>query len=70
MYLYLFNYKNPDDIYVIKDFQGNTEPSYEKVATPSKPQYNSSSAAIDEEGSIYFKNDSGYLFKFINKFTS
>ncbi|OKZ86550.1 LPXTG cell wall anchor domain-containing protein [Clostridium sp. 29_15] len=67
MYLYLFNYKNPDDIYVIKDFQGNTEPSYEKVATPSKPQYNSSSAAIDEEGSIYFKNDSGYLFKFINK---
>ena len=67
VYLYLFNYKNPDDIYVIKDFQGNTEPSYEKVATPSKPQYNSSSAAIDEEGSIYFKNDSGYLFKFINK---
>lgn len=66
VYMYIFNYSNPDDIYVIKDFQGNTEPSYEKIARPSKPQYNSSSAAIDEDGSIYFKNDSGHLFKFVN----
>lgn len=67
VYMYVFKYTNPDDIYVIKDFQGNTQPSYEKLATPSIPQYNSSSAAIDEVGSIYFKNDSGNLFKFINK---
>lgn len=67
VYLYLFNYSNPDYIYSVKDFAGNTEPSYEKIGTPSKPQYNSSSAAIDENGSIYLKNDSGYIFKFINK---
>lgn len=67
VYLYVFNFSNPDDIYVIKDFQGNDKPIYEKLATPSKPNYNSSSATIDEEGSIYFKNDSGNVFKFINK---
>lgn len=66
VYMYLFNYSNPDKVYVIKDFAGNTEPSYEVLITPSKPQYNSSSAAIDEDGSIYFKNDSGNVFKFIN----
>lgn len=67
VYLYAFKFGNPDDIYVIKDYQGNNTPSYEKLATPSKPNYNSSSAAIDEDGSIYFKNDSGNVFKFINK---
>lgn len=61
----VINYKNTE-IYAIKDFEGNTEPIFEKIAEPSVKQYNSSSAAIDEEGSIYFKNDSNHLFKFSN----
>lgn len=67
VYLYVFKYDTPDYIYVVKDYEGNTTPSYEVLATPSEAQYNSSSAAIDEDGSIYFKNDSGNLFKFSNK---
>lgn len=66
VYMYAFNYNNPDTMYVIKDFAGNTEPIIDILGTPSSPQYNSSSAAVDEEGSIYFKNDSGRLYKFIN----
>lgn len=55
------------EIYSIEDFEGNTTPKFEKIAVPSVPQYNSSSAAIDDDGSIYFKNDSSHLFKFANK---
>ncbi|SHH73574.1 LPXTG-motif cell wall anchor domain-containing protein [Clostridium collagenovorans DSM 3089] len=66
VYLYAFKYTNPDVIYAVKDFEGNTEPIFEEIATPSSKQYNSSSAAIDEDGSIYFKNDSGKVFKFKN----
>lgn len=67
VYLYVFNSSSPDSIYCIKDFEGNTKESYEKIISTSKPHSNNASAAIDEYGSIYFKNDSGYLFCFKNE---
>ncbi|CDM69036.1 putative membrane protein [Clostridium bornimense] len=67
VYLYVFNSSSPDSIYCIKDFEGNTKENYEKIISTSKPHSNNSSAAIDEYGSIYFKNDSGYLFCFKNE---
>lgn len=67
VYLYVFNSSSPDGIYCIKDFEGNTKERYEKIICTSKPHSNNASAAIDEYGSIYFKNDSGYLFCFANE---
>lgn len=54
-------------IYMITDRQGQTEPEYEIIATPSQLQYCTQSAAIGADGSIYFYNDSGTMFCFSNK---
>lgn len=54
-------------IYMITDRQGQTEPEYEIIATPSQFQYCTQSAAIGADGSIYFYNDSGTMFCFSNK---
>lgn len=67
VYLYVMNYSNPDHVYVIEDHEGKTTGSYETLITPSKPQYNTSSITVDNDGSFYFRNDSGYLFKYTNE---
>ncbi|MEG0296477.1 MAG: PQQ-binding-like beta-propeller repeat protein [Clostridium sp.] len=67
VYLYVMNYSNPDHVYAIEDHEGKTTGSYETLITPSKPQYNTSSITVDNDGSFYFRNDSGYLFKYTNE---
>lgn len=54
-------------VYMITDRQGQTEPEYEIIATPSKLQYCTQSAAIGADGSIYFYNDGGTMFCFGHK---
>lgn len=64
IYVYVLANSPPDNLYILKDKQGQNSADFEIAATPSMPQYNSSSVIIDED-SIYFKNDSGYLFAYI-----
>ena len=54
-------------VYMITDRQGQTEPEYEIIATPSQLQYCTQSAAIGGDGSIYFYNDGGTMFCFGHK---
>ena len=54
-------------VYMITDRQGQTEPEYEIIATPSQLQYCTQSAAIGGDGSIYFYNDSGTMYCFSHK---
>lgn len=54
-------------VYLITDRQGQTEPEYEIIATPSQLQYCTQSAAIGGDGSIYFYNDGGTMFCFGHK---
>ena len=67
VYLYVFNSSSPDSVFCIKDFEENNKERYEKIISTSNPHSNNASAAVDEYGSIYFKNDSGYLFCFENE---
>ena len=73
VYLYVtrfFGYESggmhPDSscVYVIKDSQTTTELTYEKLVVPSVLEHCSQSVSIDADGSIYYYNDSGNLFKF------
>lgn len=54
-------------VYMITDRQGQTEPDYEIIATPSQLQYCTQSAAIGADGSIYFYNDGGTMYCFGHK---
>lgn len=62
VYVYFLSYTNPDFIYMLTDYQGNTEANLTKLTDSEFPQYNSSSIMIGRDGSLYYKNDSGYLF--------
>ena len=71
VYVYFLKYDydyrgndNPDGLYVLKDYQGNTQANVTKLMDSPNQNYNSSSAMISEDGSIYYKNDSGYLSRF------
>lgn len=64
-YDYSYNSQdNSDGLYVLKDYRGNTTANVTKLIDSPNQNYNSSSAMISVDGSIYYKNDSGYLSRF------
>ena len=66
VYIYVAKYTSPDEIYCITDFEGNTTPTYTTIAIPTVNNYNTSSLTIDKNGTIYHKNDSGWLYAYGN----
>lgn len=68
-YVYFLDNSANGNLYMIKDNESMTEPDPESgiLYTPSKKQYCIASPIIDNEGTIYFKNDSGYMFAVSNK---
>lgn len=66
IYAYITDYKT-SELYAVSDCEGQTAPSYEKIAVPSATQYCSQSAVIDKQGKIYYYNDSGSIFCFAQK---
>lgn len=74
VYIYVAKYpqtyedgKLKDSIYCIKDYEGSTKPDYTTLITPSVVQSNTCTLAIGNDGTLYYKNDSGNLFAFSNK---
>ena len=64
-YDYTYNSQdNSDGLYVLKDYQGNTQANVTKLMDSPNQNYNSSSAMVSVDGAIYYKNDSGYLSRF------
>lgn len=66
IFAYLTDFKT-SELYAVSDCEGQTEPSYEKIAVPSATQYCSQSVSIDKQGKIYYYNDSGSIFCFAEK---
>ena len=76
VYVYFFDNYSPGVLRVLEDAPRQTQPSYLTVEngkntpyilfTPSRghAQYALCSPVVDENGVIYFKNDSGYLMAF------
>ena len=76
VYVYFFDNYSPGVLRVLEDAPEQTQPSYLTVEngentpyilfTPSRghAQYALCSPVVDENGVIYFKNDSGYLMAF------
>lgn len=52
----------PGALYYIKDAPGQTSATMQTLYTPAKKQYCISSAYAGPDGTIYYSNDSGYLF--------
>lgn len=78
VYIYLPYNMTPGGVSVLKDKKGQTEPlttsdtGYSEVFTPVSPlaQYCICSTIADEYGTIYYKNDSGYLMAITSKVES
>lgn len=66
IYIYAARYSTPDEIYCITDFEGNTTPTYTTIAVPTVKNYNTATLTIDNNGTIYYKNDSGWLYAYGN----
>lgn len=64
VYVYFTYNKNPGGIVVLEDFEGNTTPIVSELYVPVKEQQNYciSSIIADSNGTLYYKNDSGYMF--------
>lgn len=64
VYVYFTYNKTPGGIVVLEDFKGNTTPIVSELYTPIKEQQNYciSSIIADSNGTLYYKNDSGYMF--------
>ncbi|MBN2898629.1 MAG: S-layer homology domain-containing protein, partial [Clostridia bacterium] len=61
--IYFTRNNNPGGLYMIKDFEGNTTaPEVTDIYIPIDKNYCLSSPIADEDGNIYYSNDSGYLF--------
>ncbi|AOY75867.1 S-layer homology domain-containing protein [Clostridium formicaceticum] len=61
VYVYLtYNYL-PGGIYMLEDSAGQTEAKTLSIFEPTNSQYCISSLVSDNNGTIYYKNDSGYL---------
>ena len=60
VYLYATYNKNPGGITLIRDKKGQTTPDVEEIFTPEKArqQYCITSIICDENGTLYYKNDS------------
>ncbi|MCI9272952.1 MAG: hypothetical protein HFE39_03235 [Clostridiales bacterium] len=76
VYLYVTKYTgyenggyapNSSCTYVIQDGEGQTQPSFEELITPSQLQYCTQSLAVGEDGSFCYYNDSAKLFYFGHK---
>ena len=62
LYLYVTYNKTPGGINVIKvKADGSEAEGYELFDAAKHPQYNQSCIVADEEGTLYYKNDSGYI---------
>lgn len=67
VYLYFQGYTKPSPIYVLKDSVAITsakDVDVKVVASPTKTQFAFEQIATDKAGSLYFFNESGYLFCF------
>ncbi|MEA4987539.1 MAG: S-layer homology domain-containing protein, partial [Anaerovorax sp.] len=67
IYLYFQGYTRPSPIYVLKDsaeINSAENADIAIVAAPAKSQYAFEQIAVDKKGSLYFFNESGYLFCF------
>ena len=62
IYLYSTYNNNPGGITAIEVDQAAKTMTATEIYTPSHPQYCITSLICDSEGTIYYKNDSGYLF--------
>ncbi|MDH6354354.1 uncharacterized protein YjdB [Dysgonomonas sp. PH5-45] len=62
VYVYVCVNNSSGDIVCIKDFEGNKEPIVQFTYTPSSAQYCTHSLVADDKGTVYYKNDSKYLF--------
>jgi len=61
--IYFTRNNNPGGLYMIKDFADNTTaPEVVDIYIPTDKNYCLSSPISDEDGTIYYSNDSGYLF--------
>lgn len=54
--------KDSSCVYVLTDREGQTEPSYETLFTPSVPQSCSQSLTCSGDGTLFYFNDSGNLY--------
>ncbi len=58
----------PGGVYYIEDYEGNTSITVNALYTPDSAyqQYNMNNVVVDDEGTLYFVNDSGTLFALEN----
>lgn len=68
-YVYFFDNSAKGNLYMVKDNESMTQPDPESgiLYIPSHEQYCIASPIIGNDGTIYFKNDSGYMFAVSNK---
>ncbi|QSX04861.1 S-layer homology domain-containing protein [Sedimentibacter sp. zth1] len=64
IYVYFTYNKTPGGIVVLEDFEGNKTPIISELYIPEKEKQNYciSSIISDSNGTMYYKNDSGYMF--------
>jgi hypothetical protein len=65
VYIYVQSYTKPGNIYYLEDNQNKTEGTLEQLtnlSTTSTAAYAYEQIAVDDEGSIYFYNEEGYLY--------
>lgn len=66
VYVYTTYNNNPGGIYIIEDSAGQTEPSENNgdlfIPGDGQKEYCISTLCADSNGTLYYKNDSGYLF--------
>ncbi|MCD7973858.1 MAG: T9SS type A sorting domain-containing protein [Candidatus Azobacteroides sp.] len=62
VYLYITLNNAAGSIVCIEDYEGNNQPFVKFTYQPSTAQYATHSLIADEKGTLYYKNDSGYLF--------
>lgn len=65
VYIYVQSYNSPGNIYYLEDNSEKTSGTLQQltnVSTTNKSAYAYEQIAIDDEGSIYFYNEEGYLY--------
>ncbi len=67
VYIYAVPYNgNSQQMWLIRDHAGQTEPDYEILTGIGEPQYCSQSIEIAEDGSLIWYNDAGYVYCYEN----
>lgn len=67
IYIYVTTNTANGNIICLKDFEGNENPIIQYSYIPSVKQYSTHSLLCDENGTMYYKNDSGNLIAYTNK---